>query len=177
MKFLTLLLLSFFITLDAKSGEPLPNLVVSYQQPNASTGNSPFPVENRNNSLWGKHSSCWGTPVYTTHVEQSNFELYVFARFDTHVRCTPPPPPSYSPVLDFDHLEAGSYTLHYHAVPDGETFPPVVSDYSNYFIESLSFVVLGAPRVVDATSNISILLLILLLFMFGYLGLRRRLNG
>ena len=93
-------------------------------------------------------------------------------RRDRSSICIDPPQPVYVSRGILNPLLEGNYSLNYYIVTFEDQFPPNLADYDKYFVETIGFEVLGAPPTIDATSNFNLVLLILILFLSGFYGLR-----
>ena len=93
-------------------------------------------------------------------------------RRDRSSICIDPPPPVYVSRGILSPLLEGNYSLNYYIVTFEDQFPPNLADYDKYFVASIPIEVLEGPPTIDATSNLSLALLIFLLFLSGFYGLR-----
>lgn len=89
--------------------------------------------------------------------------------------CASPWPLLYEGIVGIPGLPKGVYNLNYYMVPFEDTFPPNKVDLPNYFIDNISFEVLGSIQV-DSLSPLNLLSLISFLFIVGLIVIKRKIG-
>ena len=132
-----------------------------------------LPLEGQAFRLWDflPHWSCSG--VSSTQVNYSTNNKIDVLVLQTSGVCVDPIPPINFPVADIQALEAGDYQIDYYIIPEGNTFPPLVTDYPSYFIESKTFSVLQAHNI-DAISIQNLIGLFSIILLMGVFWMRNK---